>query len=235
MTQDGKKVLMAIGGHIGDAELTCGGVLATASLRGDKIVTVALTGGERGAPPHMSVADYRIQKEQEARTFAEMLGGEAVVLPYVDGELPETEEVKFQLCDIIRQYKPDVLMTHWKNSMHKDHMATHRIVNDAQFYAGLATMERPLPPHYAAGPYYAENWEDAEDYVPYTYVEVTPEGFDLWYKAISTHWFTVHSTSFHYRDFYATLMKMRGYLCRKEYAETFTIEKRDQRIIRTGF
>lgn len=235
MTPDGKKVLMAIGGHVGDAELTCGGVLATASLRGDKIVTVALTGGERGAPPHMSVADYRVQKEQEARTFAEMLGGEAVVLPYVDGELPETEEVKFQLCDLIRKYKPDVLMTHWKNSMHKDHMATHRIVNDAQFYAGLATLERPLPPHYAAGPYYAENWEDAEDYVPYTYIEVTPEGFDLWYKAISTHWFTVNSPSFHYRDYYATLMKLRGYLARKEYAETFTIEKRDQKIVRTGF
>lgn len=235
MTKDGKKVLMAIGGHVGDAELTSGGVLATASLRGDKIVTVALTGGERGAPPHISVADYRRQKEDEARAFAEMLGGEAVVFPYVDGELPETDEVKLQLCDVIRQYRPDVLLTHWKNSMHKDHMATHRIVKDAQFFAGLPTMERALPAHYAAGPYYAENWEDAEDFVPYTYVEVTPEGFELWYKAISTHWFAVNSPSFHYREYYATLMKLRGFLCRKEYAEAFTIEKIDQKIIQTGF
>ena len=235
MTKDGKKVLMAIGGHVGDAELTCGGVLASASLRGEKIVTVALTGGERGAPPHITVADYRRQKEDEARAFAEMLGGEAVVFPYVDGELPETDEVKLQLCDVIRQYKPDVLLTHWKNSMHKDHMATHRIVKDAQFFAGLPTMERALPAHYAAGPYYAENWEDAEDFIPYTYVEVTPEGFELWYKAISTHWFAVNSPSFHYRDYYATLMKLRGYLCRKDYAEAFTIEKIDQKIIQTGF
>lgn len=235
MTKDGKKVLMAIGGHVGDAELTCGGVLASASLRGEKIVTVALTGGERGAPPHITVADYRRQKEDEARAFAEMLGGEAVVFPYVDGELPETDEVKLQLCDVIRRYKPDVLLTHWKNSMHKDHMATHRIVKDAQFFAGLPTMERALPAHYAAGPYYAENWEDAEDFVPYTYVEVTPEGFELWYKAISTHWFAVNSPSFHYRDYYATLMKLRGYLCRKDYAEAFTIEKIDQKIIQTGF
>lgn len=235
MTKDGKKVLMAIGGHVGDAELTSGGVLATASLRGEKIVTVALTGGERGAPPHITVADYRRQKEDEARAFAELLGGEAVVFPYVDGELPETDEVKLQLCDVIRRYKPDVLLTHWKNSMHKDHMATHRIVKDAQFFAGLPTMERALPAHYAAGPYYAENWEDAEDFVPYTYVEVTPEGFELWYKAISTHWFAVNSPSFHYRDYYATLMKLRGYLCRKDYAEAFTIEKIDQKIIQTGF
>ncbi len=235
MTEDGKKVIMAIGGHVGDAELTCGGVLATASLRGSRIVTVAMTGGERGNPPDMTVADYRRQKEQEAHTFAEMLGGEGVVFPYVDGELPESDEVKLQLCDVIRRYKPDVLLTHWKNSMHKDHMATHRIVIDAQFFAGLPSVERELPAHYAAGPYFAENWEDAEGYVPYTFAEVTPEGFELWYKAISTHWFAVNSPSFHYRDYYATLMKLRGYLCRKEYAETFTISEIQKKTIVTSF
>ena len=235
MTEEGQKVIMALGGPVGDAELTCGGVLATASLRGSRIVTVAMTGGERGNPPDMTVADYRRQKEQEAHTFAEMLGGEAVVFPYVDGELPESDEVKLQLCDVIRRYKPDVLLTHWKNSMHKDHMATHRIVIDAQFFAGLPSVERELPAHYAAGPYFAENWEDAEGYVPYTFAEVTPEGFELWYKAISTHWFAVNSPSFHYRDYYATLMKLRGYLCRKEYAETFTISEIQKKTIVTSF
>ncbi len=38
------KVFMAIGGHIGDAELTSGCVLATQALKGDKIITVALNG-----------------------------------------------------------------------------------------------------------------------------------------------------------------------------------------------
>lgn len=232
---ENKKVIMAIGGHIGDAELTCGGVLATMALQGHKIVTVALTGGERGNPPHLTVAEYRKQKEQEAQTFAEMLGGEAVVFPYADGELPETDEVKLALCDVIRKYKPNVLLTHWKESIHKDHIATHKIVNDAQFFAGLPSVERELPAHFAAGPYYAENWEDATNYVPYTYVEVTQEGFDLWYKAISNHWFTVNSTSFKYREYYATLMKMRGFLCRKEYAETFTVAEENKRQILQGF
>ncbi len=235
MTEDGRKVLMAIGGHIGDAELTCGGVLATASLRGAKIVTVALTGGERGNPPTMTVEEYRKQKEQEARTFAEMLGGEAVVFPYADGELPETDEVKLALCDVIRKYKPDVLLTHWKNSIHKDHIATSRIVLDAQFFAGLPSVERELPAHFAKGPYYAENWEDSVGYTPYVYAEVTKEGFELWYKAISTHWFTVHSTSFHYREYYASLMKTRGFLCNKDYAETFTVEEDQKKVILTEF
>ena len=132
-----RKCIMAIGGHVGDAELTSGGFLATMALKGYKIVTVALTGGERGNPPGMPVKEYRIQKEKEARSFAEMLGGEAVIFPYTDGELPDNDEVRFQLCDIIRQYRPVALLTHWKNSMHKDHETTHRIVKDAQFFAGL--------------------------------------------------------------------------------------------------
>ena len=60
-----RKTIMAVGGHVGDAELTCGGVMATYALRGYRIVTVALTGGERGNPAHMTVPEYRKQKEEE--------------------------------------------------------------------------------------------------------------------------------------------------------------------------
>ena len=61
-----QRVIMAIGGHIGDAELTAGGVLATEALKGNKIVTVALTGGERGCPAGVDMGDYLKQKKEEA-------------------------------------------------------------------------------------------------------------------------------------------------------------------------
>lgn len=223
---------MAIGGHVGDMELTAGGVLASQSLKGDRIITVALTGGERGNPPHLSVAEYREQKVREAKAFAEMLGGEAIVLDYADGELPVNETVKFQVADLIRQYKPDVLITHWKNSMHKDHANTHLIVKDAQFYAGLPSIERELPAHYAAGPYYAENWEDDIEFNPYVYVEVTPEGFELWQKAIEFHWFVTGSKSFKYKEYYEHLKAARGKIARRQYAEAFEVDPMAKRVIR---
>ncbi len=230
-----KKCVMAIGGHIGDMELTTGGVLATLALKGWKVVTVALTGGEKGNPPHMSVADYRKQKEQEAEAFARDLGGEAVVFPVADGALEVNEENKFALCDIIRKYKPDVLLTHWKNSMHKDHEATYQIVRDAQFYAALPGFERELPPHFAAGPYYAENWEDPEGFQPYVYLEVSDEGYDLWCKAIDHHWFTSHSTSFEYQKYYKALMTVRGVLARKNRAQAFNQDEYTKRLVKTEF
>ncbi len=227
------KVIMAIGGHVGDAELTAGGVLASQSLLGDKIVTVALTGGEKGNPPHLTVEEYRVQKEAEAKEFADMLHGEAVVLPYKDGELPDNEEVRFQVADLIRKYKPAVIFTHWKHSMHKDHELTSRIVKDAQFYAGIPGFERENKPHYAPV-YYSENWEDSEGFKPYIYIDIT-KGYDLWLKATATHWFVTGSKSFKYLAYYDHLSFVRGCEARKERAEAFMIEDYDKRIVRDLF
>ncbi len=229
-----RKTIMAIGGHVGDAELTCGGVLATLSLQGYRIVTVALTGGERGNPPGLSVADYRKQKEQEAQRFAQMLQGEAVVLPYQDGELPDTDEVRYEVCDLIRKYRPAMLMTHWCQSMHKDHERTNRIVRDAHFLASLGGLERENPAHFAKGPYYAQNWEDAPGFEPYVYMEVTPEGFALWQKAISEHWFAVNSKDFPYKEYYEHLMRLNGCLARTPYAEAFMVNPEEKKVVLKG-
>ncbi len=230
-----QKVIMAIGGHVGDAELTCGGVLATYALQGYKIVTVALTGGERGNPPHLSVSDYRKQKEKEAVRFAELLGGEAIIFPYVDGELPDNKEVRMELCDVIREYCPEALMTHWKYSVHKDHELTHRIVKDAQFLAGLPGLERKRSAHFAKGPYYAQNWEDSSNFVPFIYMEVSHEGFELWQKVIKEHWFAINSPSFPYMEYYSHLMRCNGCLARKEYAECFMVNEEDKKLVLQKF
>lgn len=225
---------MAIGAHIGDMELTAGGVLAKHSVLGDRITTVALTAGEKGNPPSMSVEEYRKQKVEEADTFAQMLGGEAIVLDYKDGELPDNDKVRYEVCDIIRKYKPNILITHWKNSMHKDHALTHRIVLDAQFYAGVPGFIRENPAHFAAGPYFAENWEDNYDFKPYTYVDIT-EGYELWKKAVSTHWFVTNSKSFKYLEYYDALSRVRGAECRRERAEAFAVDPMSMRRIIDSF
>ena len=41
--------VLAIGAHVGDAELTAGALLATCAVHGGKAVTLALTAGEKGA------------------------------------------------------------------------------------------------------------------------------------------------------------------------------------------
>lgn len=136
----GKLTVLAIGAHVGDVELASGGVLASHSLKGDRIVTLALTPGERGVPAGQEMNEYRKQKVKEAESFAAMLGGEAVVFDYCDGELPDHQQIRMEVCDVIRRVKPDIIITHWKNSMHKDHALTHHIVGDARFFASLSSL-----------------------------------------------------------------------------------------------
>ncbi|BFH16231.1 GlcNAc-PI de-N-acetylase [Paenibacillus dendritiformis] len=225
-----KITILAIGGHVGDMELTAGGILASHSLKGERVVTLALTAGERGVPAGRDMAEYREQKVNEAKAFAEMLGGEAIVFDTPDGELQDNEENRLKVCDVIRRVRPNIIITHFKNSMHKDHMTTHRIVNDARFFAGLPSFERELPAFFASKLYYAENWEDAVDYKPYVYVDFSQEAYDLWVKAVSLHWFVTGSASFPYLEYYKHLARVRGIEARKEYAETFMIPEESMRL-----
>jgi LmbE family N-acetylglucosaminyl deacetylase len=228
-----KLTILAIGGHVGDMELTAGGVLASHSLKGDRIVTLALTAGERGVPAGRDVMQYREQKVNEAEAFAEMLGGEAIVFDIPDGELPDNEEMRFKVCDVIRQVRPNVIITHFKNSMHKDHITTHRIVNDARFFASLGPIKRENPSFFASKLYYAENWEDAVDYKPYIYVDFSEDAYDLWIKAVSLHWFVTGSKSFPYLEYYKHLVRVRGIEARKQYAQTFMIPEENMRVLQT--
>lgn len=228
---DRKKMhIMAIGAHIGDAELTCGKTLARHALLGDQITTLAVTAGERGAPSSMSVEDFRKLNIQSAAEFASMLKGQSIVLNYRDGEVPENEDIKFQIGDIIREHKPDVILTHWCHSMHKDHMTVHRVVKDAIFYGALPTIERELPAHYARGPFFAENWEDSHEFIPYIFVDVT-EGYELWYEAVQKLWLTNNSPWFKYLEYYDALSKSRGALVHKKRAECFAVGPYDMKQV----
>lgn len=230
---DGHMTILAVGGHVGDMELTAGGMLASHSLRGDHIVTLALTAGERGVPAGQDMSDYREQKVREAESFARMLGGQSIVLDIPDGQLPDSDDMRWRVCDVIRRVKPHVIITHAARSMHKDHEAAHRIVNDARYYAALPTFQRSDPAHFAERLYYAENWEDAVEFKPYVYMHFDQEAFDLWVEAVSRHWFVTGSRSFPYLEYYKHLARVRGMEARQSYAEAFMIPPETMRIVRS--
>lgn len=224
------KTILAIGGHIGDAELTAGGVMAANAVDGGKNYTLALTAGERGNPPHLSVSEYRKQKINEAKAFAKMVNGESFVLEYADGELPNNEEVRYQVANIIRKVKPDVILTHWHSTMHKDHNNTHLIVPDAQFLASVVECDKIEGARHYAPVYFCENWEDDMDFKPSFYVDFT-KGYDLWCEALKTQWFVMNSKDFKYYDYYTSLARCRGALNRTMYAEAFAMHEY-KRILR---
>ena len=215
--------ILAIGAHAGDIELTAGQVLLASHDKGDRVVILEMTLGE-GGNPKLTPEAYGAQKRREATAVAAALGAEVMFAPYRDGELPNTEEARRYVADVIRQVKPAVVITHWKKSMHRDHSNTSAIVQDAVLLASLEGVKTGHPAWRGVRTvWYAENWEDAEDFHPYVFVS-TAGVVPRWRDAVSNYEFARGAGGFPYIDYYTALATVRGAVARTGQAEAFDIE-----------
>ncbi|MCM3239789.1 PIG-L family deacetylase [Heyndrickxia oleronia] len=211
--------LVVLGAHCGDAEIQAGAIAHKYAKAGHEVTFVHLTAGEKGNPVNISVEDYRIQKIQEAEKVAKILGGKSITLDYKDAELTYDDATITKVATLMRKLKPNVVITHWVNSIHPDHALCPKIVQAAQLKAGLPGFDLDgLPPHYY-GFYHSENWEDMEGYEPDVFIDVSEE-FDTYLEALSNYWFIMNSKSFRYYDYYKALGTVRGCVNRTQYAQT---------------
>jgi N-acetylglucosamine malate deacetylase 1 len=205
-------MLMAIAAHPGDALFTMGAAVARQISAGGHGFFLNLTHGERGNPS-IPTAEYGKMQLEATDKAAGMLGAGTAYLSYPDGELPDNEEARFAVCDAIREHQPDIIITHWKGSYHKDHRACYNIVDDAIFYAGLGSLQRKLPAHSVSKLLFAENWEDAVDFRQDVYLDVS-DVFEKWVRACAVFPMWRGETGFHYDDYYQSLAVARGSLAR---------------------
>ena len=215
------KTVIAVGGHIGDAELTAGPTLAKVVLEGGRAIIVDCTYGERGHPT-LSPSVYREQKLREARHFADSIGAELVTLDYSDGFLPDSEEVAEQIAAIIREAKPDILITHWIKSMHRDHERAAKAAIRGAFLASIPREELETERHSVPTILYAENWEDMDGFEADTFFGIPEEAYQRWLTGISEHAFARGETyGFRFIDYYSALMQVKGCLVGEQRAAAF--------------
>ncbi|MDH7601656.1 MAG: PIG-L family deacetylase [Armatimonadota bacterium] len=218
-----KADVLSIGAHAGDAEIASGIALANAVNSGKKVAICHLTLGEKGHP-NMSPQKYAELKHEEAAAAAETLGAQLYILGYLDGELPENDDVKKAIADVIRDCKPDVIITHHAKSIHKDHAICHRNVLDAIFYAALKSFVTDREPHFARHLYFAENWEDKEGFIPEIILEVTNADIELWKRTAQCYsLFRGEVVNFPYIEYYEKLARLRGIENYVPYAVTFAV------------
>lgn len=138
--------VLAIVAHPDDADIFAGGTLAKHADRGDSVTIAHMTRGEYGTVDRSEEAIAAI-REEEARASAETLGADCTFLGFEDGRITYSLENRLAIVDAIREYEPDLIVTHFEDDMHPDHSATSKLVTDAYYMASLPNVETEFEPH----------------------------------------------------------------------------------------
>jgi len=124
--------ILAFGAHPDDVEITSGGTLAKMKKMGYSTGVVDCTQGERGT---YGTVEERLQEAQNA---AEILGLDVRVnLGLPDGGLENTAENRMKIIDVIRTYRPEIVIAPVTQTRHPDHGNAGILVREAAFLAGL--------------------------------------------------------------------------------------------------
>jgi LmbE family N-acetylglucosaminyl deacetylase len=223
--------VLAIGAHIGDAELTSGPFLAEAVQRGHQAVILALTPGERGNP-RLSITDYKQQKLAELQDFSASIGAEPIVFDdLADGSLSNDFATASRVAAVIKKLRPSIVTGHWSGSWHPDHVAAALLTERAVFLAALPT-EDEHPAFEVPCLAHAENCEDDDGFKANTFVEISEKSFEIWSCAIQGYTFARgETTGFRYIDYYSSLLTVRGCLAQVQRASAFMVRDSTPRIL----
>jgi len=138
--------VMSIHAHPDDQEFTVAATLAKWARAGCEIVSVIITSGDAGSndPAHDGSDKPALASRREAEQLAanQVLGiQETIFLRYPDGELEPTIALRKELTRLIRQHKPDAVVTGNPEAWfydtsyinHPDHRAAARAAVEAVF------------------------------------------------------------------------------------------------------
>ena len=195
------KIAMSIHAHPDDQEFSIGGTLAKWAQAGCQVISVVITSGDSGSNDPTKDGTYKpilaALREQEQLGANEVLGvKETIFLRYPDGELEPTLALRRDLTRLIRQFKPDTVLTGNPEGWfygegyfnHPDHRAAAQAGCEAVFpSAGTRLiftnlLEAGYEPHDVSRLYIHGTDKDKAD----TWVDVT-ETLELKIKALQQH------------------------------------------------
>lgn len=146
---ENKKRIMVVFAHPDDAELYAGGTIARLIDAGKKVRVVKMTSGDRGSRQE-EIAEEKLKsvREDEDTKAMKVLGiqkEDNIYLRIRDGEVSNSLEVIEKVAYQIREFQPEIIITHnpentiirfdkdisWVN--HRDHRNTGQSVLDAAY------------------------------------------------------------------------------------------------------
>lgn len=215
--------ILAVGAHPDDIEILCAGTLVKYKKQGNEIFLAHLCDGGKG---HAVIPSDELKeiRKKEADNSAEIIGAEIFHGDFPDLELYVNETSIKKGVNLIRRFKPDVVITHSPNDYQSDHRNTAKIMIDASYPASLPHYKGEFEAHQVSYPIYFMDCIAGIDFLPSEYVDITGM-IDIKEKMLLCHESQYKWLLEHHGIDYAELMKQlsafRGMQCGVKYAEGF--------------
>ncbi len=137
---------LAVGAHLDDIELACGGTLARAIKNGHQVRMVVLSGSEYSNYKGQ-VLRTKAQALREGRRAASILGvKDLVVLNNPTKDIPYHSSVVEQIEAHIDDFQPDMIFTHWTFDTHQAHQGVALSTISAARRHPTVLMYEPISP-----------------------------------------------------------------------------------------
>ena len=152
--------ILIFGAHADDCDIKAGGLAAHYAEAGHRVKFVAHTNGATG---HHEIGGIELAKRryEEAQASGRVLGIEYEVLDNHTGELEPTVHYRKQVIRVIRDFQPDLVMSHRPWDYHPDHRYSAMLVQDAAYIVTVPNM-CPLTPFVDTNPiimYLSDNFQ----------------------------------------------------------------------------
>ncbi len=156
----------------GDAEICCGGTLARViAASGAAAICTLSSGNSRGGEqPPGEVAEAQ---RAEAQTAAETLGAEFIWLGHSDFSVANDSVTRMQLADVLRQFRPDAVLSPASVDADHDLREAWRLAVDAAHIAATPSARTDHDPLAATPVVFAYEPRWFAGFTPDTYVDVS--------------------------------------------------------------
>ena len=124
--------ILAFGAHPDDVELSAGATLLKYTEEGKSIGIIDLTEGELGTRGNS------VKRYEEAKAASDMLKLKIRKnLNLGDGFFEFSKENKIKIIELIRHYKPELVLANSLSDRHPDHGRAAKLVSEACYLSGL--------------------------------------------------------------------------------------------------
>ncbi|MCI9252897.1 MAG: PIG-L family deacetylase [Lachnospiraceae bacterium] len=200
--------IVSIGAHSLDAELMGGPLMLKYAKEGAHCTFIHVTQGRLEDPDATEEAKavYLQSLLTQNRKAAEALGGDTIWLGYVSSSMPSTEEFAARLEKYFEEEQVELVITHWRGSMHPRHINTHDAVT-----AAVKALRRKGNPIRLL---YGETFEDLVGFLPQAYFVLSEKEKEQWFLGLKEYQvFNGEINDFPYIPYYTTNGKVRQIEC----------------------